>query len=428
MAQDRVRYGASYFLQFHPCRTEKPVQSRIYNRCNSNNIGAGRVLYALAEASDDTIAKVASGEIPATAEAIQERKRAEKAEEKARKEEQARLEAEKKAETFEQQYIWSQAESELVKSENEGLKQELEARSTPEIQHIEVPTDPADVKERMEKLKDWHKKAMGERDKKGEQLKAQQEANKKLFEDNARIRKELSSTWISRYNDEERQERLYVMEVKRRVRSAVSEVGGFVRRTLSELPSAIDCRHLDSDEWEMIELATNQLRSAVEQFEQLKPGFVSSVIDSEMLQHARVVPVDAIKIEDEMNAIPGGYDLDTVETEITAHDSRQFDSTSFVPPILFEDAMNSWFIHLERIYSVKTCNGDIFRSAVRNLCGGGIRSVFDDDKRALEMMEKVYVEQPHKWYLIGSLIVHGKPLPLYKTREEAEKVLGIEEE
>jgi hypothetical protein len=356
-----------------------------------------------------------------------------------KQEQEARIEAEKKAESLEQQYIWSQAEVEMTKSENEGLKQELERNSTPEIQYVEVPTDPTDVKERMEKLKEWHKKSIEERDKKDEQLKAQQEANKKLFEDNARIRKELSSTWISRYNDEERQERLYVMEVKRRVRSAVSEVGGFVRRTLSELPSAIDCRHLDSDEWEMIELATNQLRSAVEQFEQLKPGFVSSVIDSESLQSGKVVHAGALELMDKMNAaIPSdeiyrfntvsGDTVEDVAIETSAQSSEQFDSTSFVPPILFEDAMNSWFIHLERIYSVKTCNGDIFRSAVRKLCGGGIRSVFDDDKRALEMMEKVYVEQPHKWYLIGSLIVHGKPLPLYKTREEAEKVLGIEEE
>jgi hypothetical protein len=45
---------------------------------NSKKISPGRVLYALAEATDDTIAKVASGEIDPTFDAIQDRKRAEK--------------------------------------------------------------------------------------------------------------------------------------------------------------------------------------------------------------------------------------------------------------------------------------------------------------------------------------------------------------
>jgi hypothetical protein len=99
---------------------------------NSKNIGPGRVLYALAEASDDTIAKVSSGEIPTTAEAIQDRKRAERAEEKARKEEQARLEAERKAESLEQQALLFQAEAQLVKSENEALR----AKDRATIEHV----------------------------------------------------------------------------------------------------------------------------------------------------------------------------------------------------------------------------------------------------------------------------------------------------
>jgi len=89
------------------------------------NIGAGRVLYALAEASDDTIQKVKSGEIPASADAIQERRRAEKAEEKAKKEECARLEAERKKEDIESQLSLTQSHSRLAQSEIENLHQQI---------------------------------------------------------------------------------------------------------------------------------------------------------------------------------------------------------------------------------------------------------------------------------------------------------------
>jgi len=132
---------------------------------NSKNIGPGRVLYAMAEASDDTIAKVASGNLDPTLDNLRAEKEAEKKRADAAKEAEARAKSDAKAA---QQMLLnltqlSQTEIEDLTKQIEDLKNDL--AKNPEI--IEQRKNELEEKirvyeQKLKKLEQEHQKKLDE--------------------------------------------------------------------------------------------------------------------------------------------------------------------------------------------------------------------------------------------------------------------------
>lgn len=246
---------------------------------NSKDIGPGRVLYALAEASDDTIAKVSSGEIPATAEAIQERKRAERAEEKARKAEEARIEAERKAEDAQMQLSLFQSHSQLAQGrideqgkeielkdhEIDALQKQIDVLQEPKPQEIRYVL-PEEAQKIVEKAESDTRKAVEVGQKAQEAAAQLRKYNHDIAESNRRLSEE------ARLNGAERLASLDQLRIRQSWRKTSDMLHIDIDRFMRDIPNPIDREAFESDDWSryaqciyVLEHAANSLKRKMEE-------------------------------------------------------------------------------------------------------------------------------------------------------------------
>jgi hypothetical protein len=328
------------------------------------------VLYELASPStpDEIVEGVLSGEISAESKAIREAREAQRRAE----------EAERKAESFEQQFLWSQKEAELVKSERDALQHKLDTLPPPEVQYVEVPTDPADVQARMQqleernrKISEWHKKAVEERDKEKQHAKnAAERASYHLHESN-KYRVEMINARFG-HDNALKEEQAYIERIHKSFCHSVEMVDHAIKQALGTWPTPIDAQHFEGRHWSLLGYAKQQAKQWLEEIEKLERRAESRIVD----------------------AAP-----------------KQF--------IEMSQVQTSWLIYHGEVYSVRDCPVEIFKSVVQ-LNGYSIPEHWAD-KKVPELLELPELDLYNRWYLLCALGEERRALSLYESKEDAEE-------
>ena len=190
-------------------------------------------------------------------------------------------EANKKAESLEQQALFYQKESELRKSEQDCLRYQLEHLPMPEPEKVIVYQDSPQTQAKMVSLEQKAKREESSRTKAEraakdfeERFRETQVSNRKIAEENKKLSEEAKRRWI------EGQIELDQLRVRQEWRKAVDGYLQLSANFMARVPALINTQAFESDDWSLYAQCIHVTEQTLELLKSIQASQTSQFVDA----------------------------------------------------------------------------------------------------------------------------------------------------